>query len=192
MIRRVLPLVALVAGCGRAAPGTPSPNAGGSQVNRVLAQDQLLPLEVAGVTPGDTTVTFAAGGPRKIILRHGPPDNTVFVELAFPAEAFAAAGTPESVTVTVSPLPGLYGVTVTTSVPPADGALLRFKYPVHFAAPNAGLARYGSAIRYERALVILLRLPDGSWGELPSSRPAADNLEAPLRGPGTYLVAAPR
>lgn len=192
MIRRFLPLVALAAACGRAAPGAPQPDAGGNQVNRVLAQADLFPLEVAGVAPGDTTVTFAAGTPRKIILRHGPPDNTVFVELAFPAEAFAAPGTPESVTVTVNPLPGLYGVTVGSSVPPASGARLRFKYPVHFAAPNAGLARYGSPVRFERALVVLVRLPDGAWGELPSSRPASDNLEAPLRGPGTYLVAAPR
>jgi hypothetical protein len=191
--RLVPPLLALALACGRAPAATGgTPDAVPPAVGRVLPADELFPLEVAGVTPSDTTVTFATGRPRTIILRHGPPDNTVFVELAFPAAAFAAAGTPESVTVSVAPAPGLYGLTLTSTIPPDTGARLRFKYPVHFAAPAAGVARYGSLARFERALVVLVRLDDGRWGVLPSSRPASDNLEAPLRGPGTYLLAAPR
>jgi len=192
-LRRVPPLLFLVLACGRA-PATAggAPAAVAPEIGRVLASDAIFPLEVAGVTPGDTTVTFATGRPRTIILRHGPPDNTVFVELAFPAEAFTGAGTPESVTVSVAPVPGLYGFTLGTSVAPAAGARVRFKYPVHFAAPAAGLARYGSVTRFERALVVLVRQEGGDWGVLPSQRPASDNLEAPLPGPGTYLLAAPR
>ncbi|HMV32585.1 MAG TPA: hypothetical protein PKA50_10740 [Gemmatimonadales bacterium] len=190
--RFVAPLLTLALACSRAPAAADPPAAVAPEIGRILGAEALFPLEIAGVTPGDTTVTFARGRPRTIILRHGPPDNTVFVEVTFPAEAFAGAGAPESITVTVAPAPGVYGLTVTSTLPPAAGARLRFKYPVHFAAPTAGLARYGSVARFERALVVLVRLEDGTWGVLPSSRPASDNLEAPLRGPGTYLVAAPR
>lgn len=187
----VVLLLPLVTACGGARPAGPAPSAA-AEIGRTLTQAELLPLEVAGVAPGDTVVTFATGRLRKIILRHGPPDNTVFVELAFPADAFSGAGTPESVTVSVRPLPGLYGVTIESSLPPGPSARVRFKYPVHFAAPRAALERFGSRARYERALLVLVRVSEGSWGTLTSTRPASDNLEAPLRGTGAYLVAAPR
>ncbi|MDX2120543.1 MAG: hypothetical protein SF070_05675 [Gemmatimonadota bacterium] len=176
--------------CGRA--GAPDPEAPApAEISRTLPADQLLALEVAGVAPGDTSVTWPAALERRIILRHGPPDNTVFVELEFPAGTFPANGTLDSVTVTVQPIPGLYGFRVETSLPPAAGGRVRFKYPVHFGATAAGLARYGTRARYERALLVLVQLDSLSWGVLPSTRPAADNLEAPLRGAGRYLVAAP-
>jgi hypothetical protein len=144
------------------------------------------------VPPEDTAVTLATGALRRIILRHGAPDNTVFAELTFPAECFAGPGTPESVTVEIRPRPGVYGIDVTSTVPPGPGAWVRFKYPVHFAAPVAALARYGSTARLERALAIATRLEGGQWRLLPSERPASDNLQAPLGSSGTYLVVAPR
>jgi hypothetical protein len=147
---------------------------------------------MGGVPPEDTVVTFRTGATRRVILRHAPPDNTVFVELIFNAETFAAPGTPESVTVSVHPRPGVYGVDVTTTLPPGPGAFIRFRYPVHFAAPQAAIARYGSAVRVELALSVAMRLPSGSYGLLPSERPASDNLQAPLGGTGTYLVVARR
>lgn len=176
--------------CGRT--GAPDPEAPApAEISRTLPADQLLPLEVAGVAPGDTSVTWPAALERRIILRHGPPDNTVFVELMFPESSFAERGPLDSVTVAVEPTPGLYGFRLETSLPPAAGARVRFKYPVHFGATNAGLARYGTRARYERALLILVQLDSLSWGVLPTTRPAADNLEAPLRGAGRYLIAAP-
>ena len=63
---------------------------------------------------------------------------------------------------------------------------------MHFTAPRAALARYGSAARYEAQLAVMVQLENGGFGVLHSDRPASDNLRAPLRGPGTYLVAAPR
>lgn len=149
-------------------------------------------LEASGVPPEDTVVAFRAGAPRRIILRHGAPDYTIFLEVDFAAATFAAPGTPDSITAILRPRPGVYGVDVTLTVPPGPGALIRFKYPVHFAAPVAALRRYGSASRVERALVIGSRQPNGAYGLLPSSRPASDNLEAPLSASGTYLVVAPR
>jgi hypothetical protein len=158
----------------------------------VLPLQQLFVLEMSGVPPEDTVVTLAAGQPRRIALRHGPPDNTVFVELIFPAESFTGPASPESVTVSIRPRPGVYGIDVMTTVPPGPGALVRFKYPIHFAAPVEAVARYGSAVRFERALSIATRRENGEWGLLPSERPASDNLQAPLGASGTYLVVAPR
>jgi hypothetical protein len=116
----------------------------------------------------------------------------VFVELIFPADSFTDPEMPESVTVIVRARPGVYGIDVTTTAPPGPGALVRFKYPVHFAAPVAAIARYGSTVRFERALSVATRLESGQWGLLPSERPASDNLQAPLTASGTYLVVAPR
>lgn len=179
-------------GCGRPT-AAPAPAASGAPaITRTLPLEELFVLEASGVPPEDTVVTFRSGLSRRIIVRHGAPDFTIFLELDFGAETFAAPGTPDSVTAIVRPRPGVYGADVTLTVPPGPGARIRFKYPVHFAAPVAALRRYGSAARFERALAIAARQPGGAYGLLPSSRPASDNLEAPLAGSGTYLVVAPR
>jgi hypothetical protein len=159
----------------------------------VLALNQLFVLEMAGIPAEDTVVTFRTGRARTIILRHGAPDNTTFVELRFPAEAFAAPALPDSVTVTVHPRPGIYGVDIIMSREPAPGASIRFKYPVHFSAPLAALEKYLGTGRFERALSIARQLGSAaSYSLLPSDRPASDNLQAALQGSGAYLVAAPR
>jgi hypothetical protein len=178
-------------GCGRtASPAAPA--AGPVPITKVLPLSELYTLEMSGVPPEDTAATFPTGKPHHVILRHGAPDNAVFVELIFPAETFATKGAPDSVTVSVHPRPGVYGVEIATTLPLERGALIRFKYPVHFAPPLAATARYGTAGQLERALAVAIRLEDGSYGLLESERPASDNLEAPLRGAGTYLVVAPR
>ena len=181
----------LLASCGggRTQPST-TPAADGKA--RDISLDRLYVLEMSGVPPDDTTVTFRAGTRRRIILRHGPPDNTEFVDLQFPAEAFPTGTPPESVTVTVHPRPGIYGVDITTSIQPGKGSTIRFKYPVHFSAPLAGTSQYGSPLLFERALAIHTLKGGRIFTLLPSTRPASDNLEAPLAGSGTYLVAAPR
>ena len=166
--------------------------AGPTAVTQVLPLSQLFVLEMGGVPPNDTVLTFRTGKTRRVILRQAPPDNTVFVELIFNAESFAAPGTPDSVTVSVHPRPGVYGVDVAMTVVPGPGAFVRFRYPVHFAAPVAAVAHYGSGVRVEQALSVATRLPNGDYGLLPSDRPASDNLEAPMSGTGTYLVVAPR
>lgn len=183
--------IAALTGCGHTVPaGTPA--AGPAPFTRVLRLDQLYVLEMRGPAVDDTTVTFRTGALRRVILWHGAPDYTPFVELVFPAEAFAAPGLPDSVTVTVHPRPGVYGIDLTSSTPPGRGAQIRFSYPVHFAAPIAALKRYSDAGGVERALSIAVQVGDGRYGLLASERPALDNLQAELRGAGTYLVVAPR
>lgn len=160
---------------------------------RVLPLDQLYVLEMAGIPPEDTVVTFHTGTARTIILRHGAPDNTTFVELRFPADVFGKDSLPDSVTVTVQPRPGIYGVDVRMSLEPRRGASIRFKYPVHFSAPIAALNKYGGTGRYERALAVVRQVSDSAgYGQLASERPSSDNLQAGLQGSGVYLVAAPR
>ena len=181
----------LVLGCGRTTTGA-APAAGPRPVTRVLPLTGLFLLEMSGVPPEDTSATFPTGTAHRVILRHGPPDHAVFVELTFAAKTFAAEGSPDSVTVTLHPHPGVYGVDVTTTVPPGPGGLICFKYPVHFAAPVAATARYGTSGSFEEALAVAIQREDGSYGLLESERPAWDNLQAPLRSAGTYLVVAPR
>ena len=112
-------LLLAACGSGRARPST-TPDGQGKA--RDVPLDQLYVLEMRGVPPEDTSATFATGALRKLILRHGPPDNTVFVELTFPADAFPDTTAADSVTVTVHPRPGIYGVDVTTNLKPQKAA----------------------------------------------------------------------
>jgi hypothetical protein len=147
-------------------------------------------LETSGPPPSDTLVTFTAGEPHVIVLRHGPPENVVFAEVTFPPSAFRA-DSGRRVTVEVKPRPGVYGLDVVTSVALGEGATVTFKYARYFSAPARARAAYGSDVAYERALSVGQLIPSGpSLALLPSTRPAADNLRGPLPAPGTYLVAA--
>lgn len=189
---------ALLVACGggSAAPGEASPKRDDSKPRVVLPVSQLYILEATGISPSDTTVTFLQGKPRTIVLRHGPPDNTVFVELFFPDSAFEAPKDSlvprDSVRVELRPRPGQYGLDVTMTAVPQKGALIRFKYPVHFGAPIAAIDRYSTRTRYERALMVGIRTDSANVSMYDGTRPALDNIQAPLLGSGTYLVAAPR
>jgi len=158
---------------------------------RIVPLAAAIVLETAGPPPSDTSVTFPAGAPRTIVLRHGPPEDVVFAELSFAPGAFRAdSGRP--VTVRVRPRPGVYGLELSASAPFGDGASVVFKYARYFLAPARARARYGSDVEYERALAIGQLMPAGpSLALQPSTRPAADNLQAAVPAPGTYLVAAP-
>ncbi len=185
-------MLCLLFGCGgRAARANGAPAPGGVVIIATLPLQQLFVLEASGTPPSDTVVVFRAGTPRTIVMRHAPPDNTVFAELEFPAQLFANSGR-DSIRVTIHPRPGVYGIDVTSEVEFGAGARLTFKYPVHFSAPAAARARYGSTAAFERALFIGRLTGDNLYALIKSDRPASDNLEGPLPAPGTYLVAAPK
>ncbi len=168
---------------GAAAEPTATPNI-------TLPLNQFFVLEAWGAPPLDTTVAFPAGGPRTVLLRHAPPDNTIFAELTLPATLFPAGA--DSVRLSMQARPGLYGVTIECTPGFGNGATLIFRYPVHFAAPQAARQKYGNPAQFERALGVAVLEADGRYRMLPSARPASDNLAAPIPGPGTYLVVAPR
>jgi hypothetical protein len=152
---------------------------------------RVIVLETSGPPPSDTSVTFAAGEARTIVLRHGPPENIVFARLTFLADAFADSG--QTVKVDLHPRPGVYGLDLTTSLPFREkGANLVFEYARFFSAPGRARQVYGSDITFEQALAIGRLLPDAHIELLPPSRPAADNLSAELPAQGSYLVAAPQ
>jgi hypothetical protein len=150
-------------------------------------------VEVWGAQAPDTVLTFAAARARSIVLRHGPPDNTVFAELDFPANALVAPGGRDSVTVTIRPIPGIYGLTLESDATLAAPVRLTFKYPVHFAAPADSRARYPTDVLFEQGLVIALVKGDGvQLQTLRSTRPASDNLQAVVSALGRYQIVAPR
>jgi hypothetical protein len=157
---------------------------------RVVPLAQAIVLETAGPQPADTSVTFMAGELHTIVVRHGPPDNLVFVELTFPPAAFADSG--RDVEVEVKPRRGEYGIDFRTSVPLRGSASLTFKYPRYFRAPAKARSIYGNDVQFEQALAIGQVMPNGQLALLPSTRPASDNLQAAVKASGTYLVAAAR
>jgi hypothetical protein len=174
---------------GHGGPAEPHPE---NKVTQTLPLDQLYVLEVNGVPPNDTTISFQRGEPRTVILRHGAPDNGVFAELVFPAAMFKPSETGDSVTVVCTVRPGIYGVDVASSVQPDKAGIIRFKYPVHFSAPLGALQKYGTRLRYELALQVGRETDDQKYALYESLRRASDNLEATLVVPGRYLVGAPR
>jgi hypothetical protein len=179
-----------VAACGGARAPAGSDKPPGAET-RVIPIGEAIVLETSGPPPTDTVVTFTAGEPRVIVIRHGPPEYIVFAELNFPAAAFAERG--REVRVEVRPRPGVYGLDVTTSLALRDSATIAFKYARYFAAPSRARTRYGSDIAYERALAVgRVRRPDPLLALLPSTRPFPDVLQAPLPAAGTYLVVAPQ
>jgi hypothetical protein len=182
--------LATMLGCGTRQPAStstsPAPTA-----PRVLPLARVIVLETSGPAPSDTSVTFTAGEPRTIVLRHGPPENIVFARLTFSPAAFADSG--QTVKVDIHPRPGVYGIDLTSSLPLQESAAsLVFEYSRFFSAPARARQVYGSDLAFERALAVGRLLPDAHIELLPPFRPAADNLGAKLPAPGSYLVAAPQ
>jgi len=155
-----------------------------------LPVSQVLVLESWGAPAEDTVVRFRADQPRVVVLRRGPPDNSLFARIAFPAGSLAPpAG--DSATVRVRLRPGLYGIDLETEARFTGGAELTFSYGLHFVAPAEARNAYGTDYRFERFLAVGRLRADSTLVFLDSWRPAADLLTAPLPGPGRYLVAAP-
>jgi hypothetical protein len=180
--------VVAAAGCGGRKPVQANSDAT-LTAPKTVPLARALVLETSGPPPSDTTVTFRAGDVRIIVLRHGPPENILFANLAFAADAFADSG--QTVQVEIHPRPGVYGLEFSTSLPLRPrGASLTFGYARFFSAPARARQVYGSDAAYQRALAVGRILPDNRLELLPSSRPAADILEAELPSSGSYLVGA--
>lgn len=188
--RLIIAMWTALYGCGARKPLEPTSTPSGPTAPQVLPLGRVLVLETAGPSPSDTSVSFTAGTSRVIILRHGPPENIVFAELSFAANAFADTG--QTVQVDVHPRPGVYGVDVATSLPLSGGATVLFDYARYFSAPARARQVYGSDAAYERALAVGRLLPESQIVLLSSNRPAPDNLEATLPAAGSYLLAAPQ
>lgn len=175
----------LAAACGRSGGGTtPDPVIS-------LPPDRLYVLESIGAPADDTTFELPPGQDRRVLIRHGAPDNTPFAILDIPASALDHG----TVTIMFRPLPGLTGaeLAITAGTFSDSTATITFAYPQHFLAPAGAVDHFGSLLAYERALRIGYVTPGGSDVDLlPSTRPGSDLLQGPIPGPGRFLVAAPR
>jgi hypothetical protein len=156
----------------------------------VLALSRVIVLETAGPPPSDTVVSFTAGTPRVIVLRHGPPENIVFARVSFSAAAFGDSG--QTVSVEVRPRPGVYGLELATSVPTRGGTSVEFNYARYFSAPARAHQAYRSILAYERALAVGRVLSESQIELLPSINHELDRVTAAIPGSSTYLVAAPQ
>jgi len=177
-------------GCGSRRPQPAAAPTTQPTPARVLPVSRVIELETAGPPPPDTSVSFPAGTPRVIVLRHGPPENIRFAQLSFEAAAFADSG--RMVTVSVRVRPGIYGLDIAIDQPVRGGARVDFDYARYFSAPVRARQVYRGDQAYERALAVGRLLPEGQIELLPSTRPELDQIGAAMPGPGSYLVAAPQ
>jgi hypothetical protein len=146
-------------------------------------------LETSGPPPSDTSVTFSTGSPRTIVVYHSG-ENIAFARLTFEATAFGDSG--QTVQVDLRPRPGIYGLDLTSTIPFRSGeAAVTFVYGRYFSAPARARQVFGSDVAFERALAVG-RLSESQVELLPSTRPAADNLQAAVPAPGSYILAAPQ
>lgn len=195
LVRGATSLVILTATAGLACsgrqPSVPAPEAPATpSAPRLLPLARVFVLETSGPPPSDTSVTFTTGSPRVIVLYHAG-ESITFARLSFEPSAFGDSG--RSVQVDIRPRPGIYGLDFTTSLPLRAGAsTVMFEYSRYFSAPARARQVYGSDVAFERVLAVGRMLPDNQVEMLPSTRPAADNLQAALPAPGGYLVAGPQ
>ena len=154
-------------------------------------------LESGGPPPDDTTVVAPAGRPRVIVLRRGAPDNSLFASVAISDSmlgdsAARARPSTDSITVRISPRPGIYGIDIEVEGGNPVPMRVAMSYAVHFVAPAGARDRYGSDLDFEQALFLARVEPDGRVVFLPTVREGSDVISARVPGPGRYVVAAPR
>jgi hypothetical protein len=179
----------VLAGCGPPRTVATTPTAS-PPPQRVLPLPRVIVLETSGPPPSDTSVSFTAGTDRIIVMRHGPPENIVFARIRFPAAAFGDSG--QLVSVDLRPRPGIYGLDMSTSIPPRTGVTLAFEFARYFSAPARARQVYRSNAAFERALTVGRLLPDNNIELLSPNDTELDKVGAVIPGTGSYLVAAPQ
>ena len=114
----------------------------------------------------------------------------MFARINFPAAAFGDSG--QLVSVDLRPRPGIYGLDVSTSIPPRSGITIVFEFARYFSAPVRARQVYRSNAAFERALAVGRLISDNNIELLPSINTEIDEAGAVVPGPGGYLVAAPQ
>lgn len=192
LIRRLLPgtsFLLLLSACGGGSgaatldPALQHPT-GPVELRRV-GRDEADKVEVGGIAPDDTVLRLRKGVARTLVLRHGPPDRAEFLELILPATVFAGASR-DTVQVTVTTRPGIYGVDLSADADWGPGAELAFKYAVHFYPPSGTLRRYGTLTEVAKHLTIARRERNGDLTLFYSTTPAPDVSRAFIPGAGSY------
>jgi len=177
----------LVAACHSSAP-KPAPTPVGAPGSTTLADKTWL-LEASGPPVHDTTVAFAAGVGRTIVLRHEAPDDAMFLILEFPRDSTRAR---DSVHVRVHPVAGKYAFALVTQDKLGAGARATFVYAMHFRTPADAIVKYPSPGRFEQLLSPAELTADNKVKFLAGTRPAADMLRFGLAAAGSYGLVALR
>jgi acetamidase/formamidase len=186
-------LLAGLAACGGAgAPVAPVPGTAvqvpeGPVAVRVAPRGETEAVEVGGIAPNDTVIALRRGQGRTVILRHGPPDRTEFVEVFLPSTVFARAPR-DTVQVTIRARPGVYGIDLSADADWGPGTEIAFKYAVHFYPPADALRQYRTLTEVERRLTVARRERNGDLTIYLSVHPATDVLRAFIPGEGTYVM----
>lgn len=180
----------MVLGCARPRYGASSgPDPAAALARRPpMALDQVWLIERGGSSPDDTVVTFRSASGRTVVLRHPAPDNATFAVLRVAADS----SNDRERTLTLTPTPGRYGLTVTIDGGLPEGTTLLFSYAAHFVAPAEAIVRYPTLTQLERGIGVGRLRPDSLIEFVAATRPAADMLMIPLTASGRYLLAAPR
>jgi hypothetical protein len=198
LIRHSFPgttLLCLLAACGGGAGSVapelaPKVPTGPEEVRRV-SRDQVDLVEVGGIAPNDTVLRVLKGVERTLILRHGPPDHAEFLELNLPATVFASAGK-DTVLVTVTTRPGIYGVDLSADADWGPGTQVAFKYAVHFFPPGGSVQKYGTLTEVAKRLTIARRERNGDLTIFFSTAPSPDVSRAFVPGAGSYVMIIPK
>lgn len=148
------------------------------------------PLGRSGPAPADTTVIYSRRSGRRILLRQGAPDHSLFLLLDLPADS--TAGPNDDMVLILRPVTDQYGVTLTSSTRLPRGASATFSYAMHFVQPPESRSRYPTPTRFDQQLSAVMTTDSLRVKFLETSRPASDLLTFPLTSSGTYFLAAPK
>ena len=161
----------------------------------------LIVLGLAAAAPAPAATTFFVPNDRLTVrtLRHPDAFNTLYLELRFPAGALESlngtvVAADDSVEVTVQPLAGGYGFTLSPSgltfSDNAPTALLSFG---RYADPAAGAAVFGGTDAYLAALELWVDVGLDLWAVARGSGPGGvDEVRAFVDAPGVFRLAAAR
>jgi hypothetical protein len=183
--------VLLLAACGggrsaNAAGAVPAEPTGPQEV-RSLSRSAANVIEVGGIAPNDTILVVRKGEARTLILRHGPPDRAEFLQLDLPATVFAGAAK-DSIRVTVTTRPGVYGVDLSADADWGPGVQLAFKYAVHFFPPDGAIRKYGTLTEVAKRLSVARRDRNGDLTLYYTTQPGPDIARAFITGEGSWVM----
>jgi hypothetical protein len=161
----------------------------------------VLPLQASAPPPGSISfyVSNARATTRNLI--HSDGFNTLFARLEFPSGSLGSLdgrvlGLSDSVLVTASPEPGVYGVRLSPTglrFASLGRPLLTFSYARYGNLSVAsGSTRYPDAAAYARALEVWRESALDRWSSIGGSGTAGTELRASLQQAGTYVAAAPK
>ena len=184
-------IIALVAGAACTDVGLPG--------DETVATADLVVLDLAASAPAPPVATFFVPNDRSTIrsIRHPDPFNTLYLELRFPAGSLESLngttiGADDSVEITVQPLAGAYGFTLSPSGlsfgADAPTALLSFG---RYADPSGGAGLFGATDAYLAALAIWVEVGVDRWAVARGSGPGGvDEVRASVEAPGRFRLAA--